>query len=171
MTKLFGTNGIRGVANEDMNCELALGIGKAWGTYFRKTIARPIIAIGTDARLSNHMLKCAVTAGFMTTWRDFILNQSYNNNWMSCIPILPRFMDFPDIIGMRVPLPTLVFATRQDPLYNILEVERASKILEKIYRKAKRTDAFRFSFYKGFHKFDLSMQEEAWSWLDQWLAK
>lgn len=116
-------------------------------------------------------IKCSVTAGFMTTWRDFVLNQSYNNNWMSCIPILPKFMDFPDIIGMRVPLPTLVFATKQDPLYNILEVERAGKILRQIYMKAKRTDAFRFSFYEGFHKFDLPMQEEAWSWLDQWLVK
>ena len=66
MTKLFGTNGIRGVVNEDMNCELALGIGKAWGTYLRKTIAKPNVAIGTDARLSNHMLKNAIAAGFLS---------------------------------------------------------------------------------------------------------
>ena len=116
-------------------------------------------------------IKCSVTAGFMTTWRDFVLNQSYNNNWMACIPLLPKFMDFPDILGMRAPLPTLVLATKQDPLYNILEVERAGNILEQIYIKAKRPDAFRFSLHEGFHKFDLSMQEETWSWLDQWLMK
>ena len=67
MTKLFGTNGIRGVVNEDMNCDLALGIGKAWGTYLRKTIKRPKVAIGTDARLSNDMLKCAISAGLQAT--------------------------------------------------------------------------------------------------------
>jgi len=67
MTKLFGTNGIRGVVNEDMNCELALGIGKAWGTHLRKNIAKPKVAIGTDTRLSNHMLKNAIVAGFLAT--------------------------------------------------------------------------------------------------------
>jgi len=67
MTKLFGTNGIRGVVNIDMNCELALGIGKAWGTYLKKTKEKPNVAIGTDARLSNYMLKNAITAGFLST--------------------------------------------------------------------------------------------------------
>ncbi|KYK34706.1 MAG: phosphoglucosamine mutase [Thermoplasmatales archaeon SG8-52-3] len=72
MTKLFGTNGIRGVVNEDMNCELALGIGKAWGTYLKKTIPKPKVAIGTDARLSNHMLKCAISSGLLATGCDVI---------------------------------------------------------------------------------------------------
>jgi len=67
MTKLFGTNGIRGVVNEDMNPDLALNIGKAWGTYLRKTIKKPEVAIGTDARLSNHMLKNAITSGLTST--------------------------------------------------------------------------------------------------------
>jgi len=72
MTRLFGTNGIRGVVNKDMNSELALGIGKAWGTYLRKTISRPKCAIGTDARLSNHMLKSAITAGLLSTGCDVV---------------------------------------------------------------------------------------------------
>jgi phosphomannomutase/phosphoglucomutase len=70
MTKLFGTNGIRGVVNEDMNCTLALNIGKAWGTYLKKTIKKPKIAIGTDARLSNHMLKNAISAGLIAIGCD-----------------------------------------------------------------------------------------------------
>jgi len=72
MTRLFGTNGIRGVVNQDMNGELALGIGNAWGTYLKKTIPRPKCAIGTDARLSNHMLKSAITAGLLSTGCDVI---------------------------------------------------------------------------------------------------
>ncbi len=72
MTRLFGTNGIRGVVNKDMNSELALGIGTAWGTYLRKTIPRPKCVIGTDARLSNHMLKSAITAGFLSTGCDVV---------------------------------------------------------------------------------------------------
>lgn len=72
MRKLFGTNGIRGVVNEDMNCELALRIGKAWGTYLKKTIARPKIAMGTDVRLSNDMLNAAITSGLLSTGCDVV---------------------------------------------------------------------------------------------------
>jgi len=72
MTKLFGTNGIRGVVNEDMNIELAQGIGKAWGTYLKQTVTKPKLAIGTDARLSNEMLKTAISAGLMATGCDVV---------------------------------------------------------------------------------------------------
>ena len=72
MSKLFGTNGIRGVVNEDMSSELALGIGKAWGTMLRRTIQRPTIAIGTDARLSNGMLKTAIASGLLATGCDVV---------------------------------------------------------------------------------------------------
>jgi len=62
MPRLFGTNGVRGVTNEDMNTELALNLGKAIGTFFGGTVA-----IGTDTRTSNTMLKNAVTAGMLAT--------------------------------------------------------------------------------------------------------
>ena len=72
MGKLFGTNGIRGVVNKDMDADLALNIGKAWGTFLCKTINKPKIATGTDARLSNHMLKNAISAGLMATGCDVV---------------------------------------------------------------------------------------------------
>jgi phosphomannomutase/phosphoglucomutase len=67
MTKLFGTNGIRGVVNQTMNGQLALEIGQAWGTYLQKKSKNPQVVIGTDARLSNSMLKNAITAGLLAT--------------------------------------------------------------------------------------------------------
>jgi phosphomannomutase/phosphoglucomutase len=72
MTRLFGTNGIRGVINQDMNGTLAMGIGSAWGTYLKKTMTRPRIALGTDARLSNSMLRSAVAAGTLSTGCDIV---------------------------------------------------------------------------------------------------
>ena len=72
MGKLFGTNGIRGVVNEDMNTDLALNIGKSWGTLLKKTLKKPRVAIGTDARFSNHMLKSAISAGLVATGCDVI---------------------------------------------------------------------------------------------------
>lgn len=66
-SRLFGTNGIRGVVNQDMTCELALNVGKAWGTYLKKNFDKPVVAIGTDARLSNDMLKTSVISGLLST--------------------------------------------------------------------------------------------------------
>lgn len=70
MTRLFGTNGIRGVVNKEITSEFALDIGKAWGTFLKKTSKRPKIVIGTDARISNTMLKHSVSAGFLATGCD-----------------------------------------------------------------------------------------------------
>lgn len=70
MTKLFGTNGIRGVIGEDMSASFAHDIGKAWGSYLRKTQQKPHLAIATDARLSNHMIKSAIISGLLSTGVD-----------------------------------------------------------------------------------------------------
>jgi phosphomannomutase / phosphoglucomutase len=67
MTQLFGTNGIRGIVNKDMTSDFALQIGKAWGTFLKTKKRKPSVVIGTDARLSNNMLKESVTAGFLAT--------------------------------------------------------------------------------------------------------
>lgn len=58
--QLFGTNGIRGVINQDMTSELALQMGKAIGTAMKGTIA-----IATDTRISADMIKTAVSSGIM----------------------------------------------------------------------------------------------------------
>ncbi|MFP3871900.1 MAG: phosphoglucosamine mutase [Candidatus Natronoplasma sp.] len=67
MTELFGTNGVRGVVNEDMNTDLALRLGKAIGTWVGKDNE---VAIGTDPRISNQMLKNAVASGLMAAGCD-----------------------------------------------------------------------------------------------------
>lgn len=59
---MFGTNGVRGVVNEDMNTDLALQMGKAIGKFFGG-----IVAIATDTRVSGDMIKAAVSAGLMAT--------------------------------------------------------------------------------------------------------
>ena len=66
--RLFGTNGIRGVVNtEEMDCDLAIGIGMAVGTF----MDGPVL-IGTDARTSNQMLKSACAAGIMASGNDVL---------------------------------------------------------------------------------------------------
>ncbi len=66
--RMFGTNGIRGVANEDMNPELATQVGKAIGSV----LGKGTIAIATDPRTSSQMIKCAVCSGLMATGMDIV---------------------------------------------------------------------------------------------------
>ncbi len=63
LPRLFGTNGVRGVVNEDMNIDLASNLGMAIGTY----INGKKVAIATDTRTSNQMLKSAVISGLLAT--------------------------------------------------------------------------------------------------------
>jgi len=69
MTEMFGTNGVRGKVNEDMDTELAMDLGKAIGTWVGKG---NVVAIGTDTRISNYMLKNAVSSGLMSVGCDII---------------------------------------------------------------------------------------------------
>ncbi len=69
MTRLFGTNGVRGTVNEDMDSDLALRLGMAIGTWIGKGKE---VSIGTDTRRSNYMLKNAVSSGLMATGCDVI---------------------------------------------------------------------------------------------------
>jgi dienelactone hydrolase len=114
-------------------------------------------------------VKCSVTAGFMTTWLDFALYVNYTHTWMVYVPHLPRFLDYPEILGLHAPMPALVLATDRDPLFTLAEVRRAAHMLEAVYEKAGAKDGFRFSLYEGPHRFDVPMQEEAFDWLDRWL--
>ncbi len=66
MGKLFGTDGVRGIANKDLTAELALKIGRAAATVLLKEChsAKPAVLIGKDTRASGDMLEAALTAGF-----------------------------------------------------------------------------------------------------------
>ncbi len=125
---------------------------------------RTVFMAGLDPRI-----KCAVDVGFMTTWKDFILNKSYTHTWMTYVPLLPNELDFPEILGLRTPLPTLVLNDSDDTLYTLPEMNRAEKILSDVYKKAGAGDRFKCSYYPGPHKFDAQMQAEAFDWFDRWL--
>ncbi len=114
-------------------------------------------------------IKCAVDVGFMTTWKDFVLNKSYTHTWMVYVPLLPDELDFPEILGLRAPLPTLVLNDSDDTLYTLPEMNRAEKILTEVFKKAGAENNFKCSYYPGPHKFDAKMQEEAFNWFDRWL--
>lgn len=74
MGKLFGTDGIRGVANiYPMDCETAFAIGRAVAGHFRASEDKGRILIGQDTRISGDMLAQAVGAGICSAGMDVAL--------------------------------------------------------------------------------------------------
>ena len=118
----------------------------------------------------DHRIKAAVDVGFMTTWRDQVLDKCHTHTWMAFVPLLPNYLDWPEVLGLRVPLATLVLNDRADELYTLAEMKRADRILATVYAKARAADRYRCSFYPGPHKFDRAMQAEAFAWFDRWLG-
>jgi dienelactone hydrolase len=125
---------------------------------------RTLFSGGLDPRI-----KCAVCAGFMTTWSDLLLHKSFTHTWMTYVPLLPNELDLPEILGLRAPLPTLVLNNENDELFTLSEMKRADHILSEVYQKAGASDHYRCSFFPGPHKFDASMQTQAFDWFDRWL--
>ena len=73
MSRLFGTDGIRGVANADLTPELAFAVGRAGAAVLASSAdaAKPIV-IGRDTRLSGTMLEAAMIAGITSTGRNVV---------------------------------------------------------------------------------------------------
>jgi phosphoglucosamine mutase len=73
MGRLFGTDGVRGVANTELTCALAFKIGQAGAYILASEVHRPKIIIGRDTRISCKMLEAALTAGICSIGGDVIL--------------------------------------------------------------------------------------------------
>lgn len=123
---------------------------------------RTVFMGGLDSRI-----KAAVPVGFMTTWKDFLLNKSFTHTWMAYVPLLPNELDFPEILGLRVPQPTFVLNDENDDLYTPAEMREAERVLNEVYRKAGAQPNLKVSYYPGPHKFDKKMQADAFDWLGQ----
>ena len=71
MGKLFGTDGVRGIAGADLTCELAVQLGRASAAVLTSHLShRPRILIGRDTRISGDMLECALAAGLCSVGAD-----------------------------------------------------------------------------------------------------
>jgi dienelactone hydrolase len=125
---------------------------------------RTVFLGGLDDRI-----KVAVAVGFMTTWRDFLLNKAFTHTWMTFVPLLPKDLDFPEILAMRAPAATMVLNCREDPLYTLAEMQRADAIIAETFKRANAPDRYRCNYYDGGHKFDKTMQADAFGWFDRFL--
>ncbi len=75
MGKLFGTDGVRGVANKELTGELAYKLGRSGGYYLNKKfegVRKPVMLIGKDTRVSGDMLESALVAGMTSAGIDVL---------------------------------------------------------------------------------------------------
>ncbi len=73
MEKLFGTDGIRGVANQELTPELAFRIGRITASLLKNEDRRSLTLVGRDTRLSGGMLEGSLVAGIASTGADIQL--------------------------------------------------------------------------------------------------
>jgi len=76
---LFGTDGVRGLANADLSPELALSVASAAARVLsaHDETHRPVAVVGRDPRASGEMLEAAVVAGLTSTGADVVLAGAY----------------------------------------------------------------------------------------------
>lgn len=125
---------------------------------------RTVFLGGLDDRI-----KVAVAVGFMTTWREFLLDKAFTHTWMTYVPLLPKDLDFPEILALRAPAATMVLNCRQDPLYTLPEMQRADAMIAETFKRAGASGRYRSIYYDGGHKFDRAMQADAFDWFDRFL--
>jgi len=70
--RLFGTDGIRGLANRELTAELALKVGRAGAKFLTASGSRGKIIIGRDTRPSGDFLKNALSAGILSSGHDVL---------------------------------------------------------------------------------------------------
>ena len=72
MGKLFGTDGVRGIANIDLSADLAYKLGRIGGFFLTKGKERPKMVVGMDTRISGDMLEGALSAGLNSAGIDVL---------------------------------------------------------------------------------------------------
>ena len=74
MGRLFGTDGVRGIANKELTPELAMNLGRAAATVLAvNSRRRPLFVVGMDTRISSEMLSNAITAGLCSVGADVLI--------------------------------------------------------------------------------------------------
>lgn len=70
MGKLFGTDGVRGIANIELTCEMAYKLGKIGAHILTKGKKKAKIVVGKDTRISGDMLEAAMVSGILSAGAD-----------------------------------------------------------------------------------------------------
>jgi hypothetical protein len=100
-------------------------------------------------------IRTGCVVGFMSTIRSMLRRHVDTHSWVHFVPGLHRHLDLPDVASLMMPRPLLVQQCRRDGLFPLEGMETAGL-----------ADRFTSRFYDVPHEFNVAMQEDAFSWLD-----
>jgi dienelactone hydrolase len=115
-------------------------------------------------------LRAACVVGWMTEFALQLRNHLRSHTWMAYVPGLYRSLDLPDVAALAAPTALLVQQCSRDTLYPLGAMQAAATRLERIYAKAGLSARYRATFHDEPHSFRPAMQDQAFAWLDRWLA-
>ena len=73
MQRLFGTDGVRGIANTELTAELAYNLGRAGAYVLTQATHKPKILVAKDTRISGDMLESALVAGILSVGAEAVV--------------------------------------------------------------------------------------------------
>ncbi|SHE48594.1 phosphoglucosamine mutase [Clostridium fallax] len=72
MARMFGTDGVRGIANKELTAQLAYNLGRAGAYVLTEGTHKPKILVGMDTRISGDMLESALVAGILSVGAEAV---------------------------------------------------------------------------------------------------
>ena len=73
MSRIFGTDGVRGIANTELTSELAFGLGRAGAYVLTEGTHKPKILVAKDTRISGDMLEAALVSGILSVGAEAVI--------------------------------------------------------------------------------------------------
>ena len=73
MSRIFGTDGVRGIANTELTSELAYNLGRAGAFVLTEGTHKPKILVAKDTRISGDMLEAALVAGILSVGAEAVM--------------------------------------------------------------------------------------------------
>ena len=113
----------------------------------------------------------SVVVCMMSTYDSLLDAHVAPHTWMFFPPELARFGDWPDLAACRAPSPLVVQYTRGDPLFPLQGMLAAHDRIGAVYAAAGAAEAYVGQFFEGDHRFDRTMQAEAFTQLARWLLR
>ncbi|WP_165972294.1 alpha/beta hydrolase family protein [Paenibacillus piri] len=114
-------------------------------------------------------IKCTVVAGWMTSYHSLQWNRLRNHTYMVYIPNLTSSLDLPDVVTLTAPNPLFIQQCSEDHLFHLDGMHEANAQIEKVYQRLGHSGKLKSQFYSNPHEFNVNMQEDAFSWFDQWM--
>jgi dienelactone hydrolase len=120
-------------------------------------------------RATSKELSAAVVVGMMGSYDSLIDHNVIDHTWMLMPAGLPAHADWPDLAACQAPASLLVQYNRHDDFFPLAGAEAAHERITAHYADVGATEGYAGWFYNGPHKFDRTMQADAFNWLREQL--